>query len=239
MSYKTFHIDFKELKLNISEIESVLGYNEEDEHLFVTSLIEEILVESQGISNIKAQYEIFDDIQFDNISKSVIIDKVSFQVKKIVFNQLNKSDSVALFLCTAGEEIGIRCQKAMKERDFLRGYIYDLVGSEIVEAATDILQDELEGSLVGSGRKITNRYSPGYCGWDVAEQHKLFGFFPDNYAGIRLTTSALMDPVKSVSGIIGIGFNVKSNPYTCRMCGMKDCVFRKVKESRSGTINPS
>ncbi|MCK7538940.1 MAG: hypothetical protein MZV63_52410 [Marinilabiliales bacterium] len=47
---------------------------------------------------------------------------------------------------------------------------------------------------------ITNRFSPGYCGWDVAEQHKLFSFFKDNFCGITLTESALMNPVKSVSG---------------------------------------
>jgi len=36
-----------------------------------------------------------------------------------------------------------------------------------------------------------------------------------------------MDPEKSVSGIIGIGENVRFNPYTCGMCDMKDCIYRK------------
>jgi hypothetical protein len=80
--------------------------------------------------------------------------------------------------------------------------------------------------------KITNRYSPGYCDWNVGEQHKLFSFFPDNYCGIRLTPSALMDPVKSVSGIIGIGENVKRNDYTCRVCDMKDCIYRRSREEK-------
>ena len=84
----------------------------------------------------------------------------------------------------------------------------------IAEAASDIMQNELGKSAAISGNKITNRYSPGYCGWQVAEQHKLFQLIPDNYCGIRLTESALMDPEKSVSGIIGIGENVKINPYT-------------------------
>jgi hypothetical protein len=81
-----------------------------------------------------------------------------------------------------------------------------------------------------SGKKITNRYSPGYCGWDVTEQHKLFQLIPENYCGIKLTPSALMDPVKSISGIIGIGENVKNNPYTCRLCNQNDCVYRGIRE---------
>lgn len=230
MNIKTFQFDFTDLKLESSMIEEILGYDENDDRGFVIDLIEEILSESRSISNIKAQYKIFDDIIFDNDSRSVKVNNFSFNVKKIVFTQLRKSESVALFLCTAGVEIGLRSRKAMQERDFLRGYIYDVVGSNIVEGAADLMQAELEKSMTGSGIRITNRYSPGYCGWDVAEQHKLFELIPDNYCGIQLTSSALMDPEKSISGIIGIGKNVKNNPYTCRLCSQKDCVYRSIKE---------
>lgn len=203
----------------------------EDREL-VTSLIEEILAESRDISRIKTQFTIFNDVQFDDDSKSVEIDKIKFQIKKIVFGQVKKSDSIAVFLCTAGEEIEIRSRRAMKERDFLKGYIYDVIGSEIVEAAADLMQAELEKSMLDSGEKITNRYSPGYCGWDVEEQHKLFKLMPENYCGIKLTPSALMDPVKSISGIIGIGKNVKNNPYICRLCNQNDCVYRSIREKK-------
>jgi cobalamin-dependent methionine synthase I len=233
MTNSTFKFEFNELDLTVSQIESVIGYKDGEDRAIVTGLIEEILKESQEIINIKAQYAIFHDIRFDNNTRSVEINNTSFFIKKIVFGQIKKSDSVALFLCTAGEEIGIRSRKAMKERDLLRGYIYDVVGSEIVEAAADLMQNELEKTMISEGKKITNRYSPGYCGWDVAEQHKLFKLIPDNYCGIRLTESALMDPVKSVSGIIGIGENVKHNPYTCKMCDMKDCIYRKAKERKT------
>ena len=230
MVNKTFQYDFNDLKLSVSQIENVIGYKEGEDHEIVTDLIEEILKESQEISNIKAQYTIFNDVQFDSETKSVEISKIRFNIKKIVFGQIKKSDSMAIFLSTAGEEIGIRSRKAMQERDFLRGYIYDVVGSEIVEAAADLMQKELEKAVISTGKKITNRYSPGYCGWDVAEQHKLFQLVPYNYCGIRLTPSALMDPVKSVSGIIGIGEKVKSNPYTCSICDLKDCIYRKNRE---------
>jgi hypothetical protein len=230
MITRTLNIDFKDLKLSSLMIESVLGYREGDDREFVKSLIEETLAESQEISNIKAQFTVFTEVHFEVDTKMFEINKIKFHVEKIVFDQVKKSDSVAVFLCTAGEEIEVRSRNAMKERDFLKGYIYDIAGSEIVEAAADLLQEDLEKTILDSGGKITNRYSPGYCGWDVAEQHKLFQLMPENYCGIKLTPSALMDPVKSISGIIGIGENVKNNPYTCKLCNQNDCVYRSIRE---------
>jgi hypothetical protein len=230
MDIKTFQFDFNDLNLRSSDIEAVMGYKEGEDRELVTGMIEEILKESGEISKIRAQFAVFNNVQFDDNSKSIEINKIRFQVKKTVYGQLKKSESVAIFLCTAGEEIGFRSRKAMQERDFLRGYIYDVVGSEIVESAADILQAKIEMAALDSEKKITNRYSPGYCGWDVDEQHKLFEFFPDNYCGIRLTPSALMDPVKSISGFIGIGNNVRYNQYTCSLCDQHDCLYRRTKE---------
>lgn len=233
MTKSTFQFDFDDLKLNVSQIEKAIGYKEGEDRAIVTDLIEEILNESGEISNIKAQYSIFHGVKFHNDNKLMEINGISFHVKKIVFGQIKKSESIAIFLCTAGEEIGIRSRKAMKERDLLKGYIYDVVGSEIVEAAADLMQERLEKAMVAAGNKITNRYSPGYCAWDVVEQLKLFQLVPDNFCGIRLTESSLMDPVKSVSGIIGIGKNVKMNPYTCSLCDLKDCIYRKVRDKQT------
>jgi len=114
----------------------------------------------------------------------------------------------------------------MKDGDLLRGYVYDVIGSEVVENAADRMQEELRLTVAGEGLNITNRFSPGYCGWDVAEQHKLFSFFPENYCGITLTESALMNPVKSVSGLIGIGREVRYAPYQCHLCEDKNCIYR-------------
>lgn len=232
MVHKSFKFDFNDLKLTIPMIETVMGHKDEDNGLFVTGLIEEVLAEAALISNIRAEYAIFEDVEFKRETNEIRIGDTVFRVNKIVFNQIKKADSVAMFLCTAGAGVGEQARKAMLEKDYLKGYIYDIAGSEIVEAAGDLMQDELASYALASGNKITNRYSPGYCGWDVAEQHKLFGLFPENYCGISLTDSALMNPVKSISGIIGIGKNAKSNPYTCSMCDMKDCVYRRIREKK-------
>jgi len=134
MTGSTYQFDLKDLKINSSTIETVLGYREGEDRELVTNLIEEILSDSYKISIIKAEYRVYTDVRFDNETKSITINNVRFQIKKIVFGQIKKSDSVALFLCTAGAELGQRSREAMRDRDLLKGYIYDVVGSEIVEA---------------------------------------------------------------------------------------------------------
>ena len=116
----------------------------------------------------------------------------------------------------------------MSEGDPLTGYIYDMIGTLIVDSAAEKMQEILSERCAGNGLKITNRYNPGYCGWAVVEQHKLFSLMSDNFCGIRITDSALMEPIKSVSGFIGIGEKVKYNKYTCSLCDMRNCPYRKL-----------
>ena len=232
MTQSNFQFDYKDIDIDLKKIEDVLGYGEGDDREIVNSVIEEILNEPDLFRNIRAEYKIYDNIQFVDSDKSLNINNINFQIHKIVYRQIKKADSLAVIFSTAGEEIGIRTRKAMSEGDPLTGYIYDIVGSLVVDAAADLVQSELEKSVLSGGRKITNRYSPGYCGWNVSEQHKLFRLVPDNFCGIRLTDSALMDPVKSISGIIGIGEKVRFNRNTCRLCDMKDCAYRELSVTK-------
>ena len=229
MIYKTFQVPFSELNLTVPQIEKVIGYDEVQAEETISELISKSLKEAKEFSLVKSEYAVFTDVKFIDATKSVEINGIVFNVGKIVYAQLKRSDSIAIFLCTAGEEIGIQSRTAMKKGNLLEGYIYDVIGSEIADLAADFMQKDLETVIASIGKKITNRYSPGYCRWDVSEQHKLFRLMPDNFCGIRLTPSALMDPVKSVSGFIGIGNDVRFNPYTCNLCEMKDCIYRKVR----------
>jgi hypothetical protein len=232
MINSAFQINFSDLKLDVPQIEQVMGYKEGESHETVSELTGKLLKVAESVCSIKAEYRIWPVEELYDAEKSIGINGLVFNLKKIVYSQTKKADSVAVFICTAGEEIGNLSRNAMKEGDLLTGYVYDVIGSEVAEAAVDLMQENLLKTMIAEGKKITNRYSPGYCGWDVAEQHKLFQLIPDNFCGVKLNDSALMNPEKSVSGFIGIGENVRYNPYTCRLCDMKDCIYRRIKDKR-------
>lgn len=192
----------------------------------VSILTQEVLEELLPMGDIRAEYRVFENISFDPAVNCVEVEGIVFYVKPVVYRQIRYAAELALFICTAGPAIGEMSRRLMKEGDLLKGYIYDVVGSEVVENAADRIQEELKAEAETRGERITNRFSPGYCGWDVAEQHKLFNFFRNNFCGITLTESALMNPVKSVSGIMGIGTDVIFEPYQCHLCEDKMCIYR-------------
>jgi hypothetical protein len=231
MINRLFHYDFCELDLTVKKIAEVIGYGVGAESGDISELVSDALADVSRICSVKAEYRIFPEISFNSTDKSVRINDVDFNINRIIFHQLMNSSAVAVFLCTAGQEIGNAAKKAMHDGDMLNGYLYDIIGTEVVETATDLMQNELEKEMAELGKRITNRYSPGYCGWNVVEQHKLFSVMKDNKCGIKLNQSALMDPIKSVSGFIGVGEYVKFFPYTCNLCEMKDCIYRS-KRSR-------
>jgi len=77
----------------------------------------------------------------------------------------------------------------------------------------------------------TNRYSPGYCQWDVGDKHKILSLSGEDPCGRKLKSSALMNPVKSISGLIGLGVDVKYRYYVCVRYKSKHFVSGKLAES--------
>ncbi|HLN20646.1 MAG TPA: vitamin B12 dependent-methionine synthase activation domain-containing protein [Bacteroidales bacterium] len=227
---RKIRFSFNDLGLTTADIEKIIGSKDTDGHEYMLSMVENVFREAAQIADIRAEYHIFSNIAIDEEERSIYIGDVRFNIGKIIFPHLKKSDFFTLFLCTAGAETGRRSASAMKNNDLLTGYLYDVIGTEIAEKTADLLQAELLDEAVKNGLKITNRYSPGYCGWNVEEQHKLFSFFPYNFCGIDLTPSALMNPVKSVSGIIGIGKEVRKSSYSCRICDMDSCIYRNTRQ---------
>ena len=102
----------------------------------------------------------------------------------------------------------------------------DAIGSVIAEACVTEVIKRLEKQIP---LRHTYPYSPGYCGWNVKEQAALFQLLPENPCGVKLTDSCLMLPVKSVSGVIGLGDEVENKPYGCAICMNKNCYKRRVQ----------
>ncbi|MCK5470058.1 MAG: hypothetical protein KAI99_16165, partial [Cyclobacteriaceae bacterium] len=198
MELQEYAFRFDELEVSTDIIEKFMGYEPGKSPEPIPQMIKEVLEVAQDYCEIRGGYVIQKDIDINREEKMLRINGAQFDTKKIVTNQLRKMENVALFVCTAGPEIGEYSKELMHEGDFIKGYIADVVGSEIVESAMDKIQDDLERKMEARELHITDRYSPGYCGWSVGEQHKLFSFFPENFCGITLTPSSLMQPIKSV-----------------------------------------
>ncbi len=151
----------------------------------------------------------------------------AFDIGRIIQRQLKGSEAYTLFICTCGVEYETYQQRLKESGDMVHVFIADSLGSVIAEKTADQMECHLQESIDKLGWHHTNRFSPGYCGWHVSQQQQLFTLFEGHTCGVRLTDSSLMVPIKSVSGIIGIGKEVRKHEYTCGLCNFEKCYKRR------------
>jgi hypothetical protein len=73
----------------------------------------------------------------------------------------------------------------------------------VASAAADGLAERLAARFAGDddgSRALA--YSPGYCGWHVSGQGRLFARLRPEEIGVTLNASFLMQPLKSISGVL-------------------------------------
>jgi hypothetical protein len=202
----------------------------------VIQMIDNVLSQLAHRCEIQAGYRILEVYKSPEKNDGLYVGSTFFSMQKIVTGQLRKSEKAALFVCTIGPEMESWAKQLLQNGEPLLSYIVNTIASIVVEKAVDFLHDHISSQMEEQGLKITNRYSPGYCGWSVAEQQLLFSLLPENFCGVTLTESALMLPIKSISGVIGIGHSVKRKEYICDTCGIKECLYR-AKRRASGKKN--
>lgn len=223
---KTYRMSFDELAIENSFIEDYIGFNPGNAPDPFPEIITEIRRKTGKILYPHGGFALYNQVLVDRPGKRILVNDVEFNTGVIVTMHLQHSSSIALFACTAGPEITALAAEYNRKGKTIHAYIVDSIGSIVVEKAMDKVQEHLDILLQEDGLKMTNRYSPGYCNWDIREQAALFGLLPAEFCGITLSESMLMKPIKSVSGIIGIGHNVNYDRYTCHYCKDVSCIYR-------------
>jgi len=225
-------INYADIEVSKLEIEFTLGYDENKIPQHFKDMIDEVLEQLPQNCDIKAGYRLLDVSKPTDKKTGLIVNNTFFSIDKIVTSQLKNSEQAAIFLCTIGPAMENWSSRLMREGDPTKSYFVNTIASVTVEAVTNVLHDFIGEQMRQRGLNITNRYSPGYCNWSVAEQHLLFSMLPKNFCGVTLTDTALMIPIKSISGIIGVGASVKRKDYLCDTCGVKDCTYRSKRRTR-------
>lgn len=141
---------------------------------------------------------------------------------------LQGASRIAVFMVTAGSEITRQAAMRGKSGDAFAGLVLDTLGSWAAELAAEALMAQLASQL-GPEESFTLRYSPGYCGMDLSQQRLLFQLAPAGAVGISLLPSLFMQPIKSISGLVGLGpraaVGVHLSP--CERCPQVGCHMRR------------
>lgn len=153
---------------------------------------------------------------------AISLNGAEFRPGAIIGSYLDGMTDACIFVATAGWEFDTKLREINAEGDIVTDFIADSIGTVLAELAVDRLGQSLMPDL-----NLSMPYSPGYCGWDIREQHILFSLFPDKPCGIRLTESSLMQPEKSVSGFFAMGEKLHRQPYHCEICKNSKCYKRR------------
>lgn len=141
---------------------------------------------------------------------------------------IKKAEKLRLFAVTIGEDITKEINKHFDQNEFPIGSFIDSGASLTADNIVEILESRVQGAF--PNRSSTLAYSPGYCGWHVSGQKKLFKFLKPDKIGITLNNSCLMTPLKSVSGVLVSGpsdIHIFDNNYSfCEECTTYSCKIR-------------
>ncbi len=184
-----------------------------------------VILQAQGTLD-EVTWHLNVDVPTDSMSccNNPITRQETFDVGKIIGRQLHGAEEYVFFICTTGGEFQTLLEQIQADGDIVRTFIADAVGSVLAERMADFMERKLQETLGTMRWHHTNRFSPGYCGWHVSQQKKLFGLFnTEAPCGVELSESCLMMPIKSVSGVIGVGEKVRHRDYSCGLCNQKRC----------------
>lgn len=223
--FRSDALSLSQLEIPVPEIYSSMGFRSAGPDEVSRGMTDTLLREAYDIVHPCFEYIVLDGERTEN---TVTAGGEIFDTGRIISGHLRGAAKLVAFVATVGEGWLEWMEMLKKRDDVLQSFIADCIGSQIAESTADYMERTLQEELDAGQWHRTNRFSPGYCGWHVSQQQRLFSLFPEEKpCGITLTDSCLMVPVKSVSGIIGVGPSVRYMPYTCNICDMKMCLRRK------------
>jgi hypothetical protein len=147
---------------------------------------------------------------------------------------VGRAEHLALFAVTLGEPVSRAVNDRLAEQDFALAYVLDAMASVAADDLADVAERRFAALLRERGWAAPDgavlRYSPGYCGWDVTGQRRLFAYLEPEQIGLSLGESCLMQPLKSVSGAIIAGpraiHRFPPNYDFCESCETRTCRSR-------------
>jgi len=142
-----------------------------------------------------------------------------------------RANGLALFAVTTGRPLCERIRDLFSENEYAPALMLDSYASVGTDMCADVVQEGFESSCESVRKQddesAVMRFSPGYCGWHISGQKKLFDYLEASKIGISLNESFMMDPVKSISGLVisapYAAFYFRDNYSFCGACRDHSC----------------
>ena len=141
----------------------------------------------------------------------------------------DEAQKVVLAICTIGSALPDLAKKLMQDGRLVEGVLFDAIGSVAAEAVAGEINIIINERAKDLSLQVTERFSPGYCHWDISDQQLFFDKLNAKKINVALTDSFIMVPVKSICFAVNMGDNVLDSHWEnrCMDCNEKDCSHRR------------
>jgi len=218
------------IELDEKRVYRTLGYsNGHKPKSSIRSLVDEEMVEAYELIHTSCSYQIMDIKRIRRPRVNLVNGTNVTLTSEVLSWALYPCEQAVIFVASIGPALEQRVAQLTSEGYSSKAYILDAIGSEATEKTVCYLQDQVREVAKFDDGETTLRYSPGYCDWDISQQKVLFKAMDSTPTQVNLSDECVMTPQKSVSGIIGLGWNEKHRLRLspCRFCTRQDCKNRR------------
>lgn len=141
----------------------------------------------------------------------------------IFSSYVQEGERIAAAVCTIGSRLEELSRDYFAAKEPVRGLLLDGIGSAAVDSLVQEACRIISRQAISEGYQCSSPASPGMPGFPLTEQAEILRLAHGSEIGVKLTSSGVMQPLKSVSMIIGMGQNVKrySAAEVCARCNMR------------------
>lgn len=161
-----------------------------------------------------------------------------------LYDQFAEAESVkaVLLAVSAGPECERHAHQLWRESKPDEYFFTEIFGSAVVEHLVTLASGHICGWADQNGAAALPHYSPGYSGWDIADQTKLWSLIRQNGARhlegrLDVLETGMLRPKKSLLAVIGITLNLQkardlARSVPCENCSLANCQYRRAPYDR-------
>jgi hypothetical protein len=153
-----------------------------------------------------------------------------------------QAHAAVLVAVSAGKECEEKARQLWREGKPDEYFFLEMYGSAVVEHLVAIASGRICGWADQNGVAVLPHYSPGYSGWDISDQIKLWNLIRQKWGRdfpgeIHVLDSGMLQPKKSLLGVFGVTRHLDkvrklATLIPCENCSLPGCQYRRTPYRR-------
>jgi hypothetical protein len=149
-----------------------------------------------------------------------------------------EADNAMLVAVSAGPECEEHARQLWQEGKPDEYFFLEIFGSAVVEHLITVASGHICGWADQQGRAVLPHYSPGYSGWDISDQVKLWQLLRQDGARhvdgkLDVLETGMLRPKKSQLAVFGITRHLEKVRHLARLIPCENCSLPKCRYRRA------